>query len=381
MTTKNLFHLVLIATTILPFSKTFSQDKSEFKPSGKLWGVAFGDYYFKQHADSASRGNVQYSGMSANSNSFEFRRIYLGYDYNISEKFSTELLVAYEGQTEPSGSRTVFLKAANVKWKNIFPKNDLILGLQSTPTFALLTDKVWEYRSVEKSLTDMRGVSKSVDAGIGVQGRLDSLGNFGYNLLAGNGNGSKPENDKFKKFYGDVYTKFLNKKIIVDLYSDYERTQLSPYDKNKTTFKLFVCYQTEKFATGIELFQQFHANYALYFIDSTYLSAAISDIGVSGISIFVRGAIIKDKFCFFIRGDIYDPDVYFNKDYVYQGDYSAYNTEMFSVLGLDYTPVKNVHIMPNVWYSSYQSRKKNASGLEKSDYDLVPRITIHYLFK
>ena len=65
--------------------------------SGRVWGYAFGDYYYKSHADALNRGGSnQYSGIPEGRNAFAFRRIYLGYDYNISKKFSAELLLAAE---------------------------------------------------------------------------------------------------------------------------------------------------------------------------------------------------------------------------------------------------------------------------------------------
>src|ERR1035438_281228 len=83
-----------------------------FKPSGKLWGYAFGDIAYKGSADtvgstssvkqdggrSGAPGSAinQYAHLAPNSNLFQFRRIYLGYDYNISQKFSAEFLLAAE---------------------------------------------------------------------------------------------------------------------------------------------------------------------------------------------------------------------------------------------------------------------------------------------
>ena len=65
--------------------------------SGRLWGLFFGDFYVKAHSDSLNRGgNNQYTGIPKNRNAFAFRRLYLGYDYNITSKFSAELLLAAE---------------------------------------------------------------------------------------------------------------------------------------------------------------------------------------------------------------------------------------------------------------------------------------------
>src|ERR1700761_7309928 len=70
---------------------------TEFKPSGKLWGYTFGDFAYKGSADNLNRGGSnQYTGMAASANTFQFRRIYLGYTYDISPKFKAEFLLAAE---------------------------------------------------------------------------------------------------------------------------------------------------------------------------------------------------------------------------------------------------------------------------------------------
>ena len=78
----------------------FSNDslfKAGQENTGRLWGYAFGDFDYKTHADSLTRGNAnQYTGIPADKTQFAFRRIYLGYDYNITKKFTAELLLAAE---------------------------------------------------------------------------------------------------------------------------------------------------------------------------------------------------------------------------------------------------------------------------------------------
>src|SRR4051812_24422377 len=71
---------------------------TEFKPSGRVWGYAFGDYAWKGSNDEKGRGGSnQYTKVPLNANLFQWRRIYLGYDYSLSKKFSTEFLLAAEG--------------------------------------------------------------------------------------------------------------------------------------------------------------------------------------------------------------------------------------------------------------------------------------------
>lgn len=375
-----------IAVILLMYNTqtTKAQDapKDEFKPSGKVWGLVFGDYYYKVHSDSLNRGNTQYANTPKNMNAFDFRRAYLGYDYNISEKFSTEFLLSYEPGTVLSdgSTRTFFLKAANIRWKNIFKGSDLVVGQMSTPSFSMMSEKVWAYRSVEKTISDMRGIAKSNDVGVTLQGKFCNTDKceFGYNIMIGDGTAQKVPTTIFKRGYGDLYAKFLNKKIIIDIYGDYYRYQLSPYHKSVYTMKAFVAFQSDIFTAGVEAFMQPTENGAIY-IPASLTTKDTASTSSFGVSVFVRGMIIKDKLNYFARYDMYNPDTKFNANSTYTTG-SLPVTENFITAGLDYTPIKNVHFMPNLWYDGYGSRAKNVKGKVKSDYDLAPRITFYYTF-
>ena len=351
---------------------------AEIKSAGKLWGLAYIDYAAKLHSDSLKRGNTQYANIPKNFSSFDIRRVYLGYDYTINEKFSAEVLLAHEGNNDASGNRTVFIKAANLRWKNIYRYADLVAGQMSTPTYSLLMEKIWGYRSVEKTIADMRRIGISNDVGIALQGRFDSAGVVGYNVMIGNGTASRPETDFFKKFYVNVYAKFLQQRLVIDFNTDYERFQNTPYHKNKTTFKLGVAWQQPQFTIGVEAFSQFERNFAIIkrtiaFPDET------TDVDVTGLSFFIKGIIKKDKLNFFARYDSYNPDTRFNKDYIYLASYTSSN-ESFITAGIDYTPYKNIHIMPNIWYNHYHEKKLNANSFQISDYDLAARCSLFVVF-
>ena len=109
--TKSWFRLLILFCMSLFFYHSarsqyvFSNDslfRAGTENTGRLWGYAFGDFDYKTHADSLTRGGSnQYSGIRASTTMFQFRRIYLGYDYNISKKFSAELLLAAEDNFPP----------------------------------------------------------------------------------------------------------------------------------------------------------------------------------------------------------------------------------------------------------------------------------------
>ena len=373
--------LLFTVTTVNTFSQNTqppsSEQSSVFKPSGNVWGYVFGDYYYQLHADSTKkRGSTQYAKIAKDYNAFAFRRVYLGYDYNISPNFSTELLIAHEGDTLGGQSRTFYLKAANVRWKNILPNNDLIIGQSATPIFALTSEKVWGYRNIEKTIIDMRGLGKSNDFGIAWQGKLNDKGDYGYNFMVANGTAQKLETDKYKKFYGEVYAKFMDQKIILDVTADYEPSSST---QSKTTLHGFVGYQTDPITAGVEVVSQTQKNAA---VDTTLGSANAKNVNITpiGISVFVRGQIIPDKLNYFARFDNYNPDTKFDNAFRYKKSPTNY-TENFITAGIDFMPVKNVHFEPNIWIDSYKSLQNSVTGLAKSDYDMTARLTFYYVFK
>ena len=362
-------------------SQDTTKTKEDFKPSGKIWGYAFGDYAYKLHADSAQRGNVQYSRLSKDYNSFNFRRIYLGYDYQFTPNISSQLLLAHESTFEANSgnadvltdnNRAVYIKAMNIRFKNVIPRATIVAGQQATPTFATLGDGIWGYRSVEKTIADMRSVSSSTDLGLGIFGKIGKNENVGYDILIANSNGAKLENNNFKKIYTSLYVYFFDKKLVIQGNYEHDRTSLTPVQQDVSNFKAFAAYKTSSTTVGVEAFRQLKTNNTL--ADSVY-----TDVTPTGISFYVTQQLTKNKLNFFARMDFYNPDNKFIGDKNYASGYN-HNKETFATIGLDFVASKNVHIMPNLWYNQYRSKLAGASGNLKSDYDLEGRITLYFLF-
>ena len=402
--------------------------------SGRIWGYIFGDYYYKAHADSAQRGGSnQYTGIPQSRSAFQSRRIYLGYDYNISNKFTAELLLAAEddaptstsnltGNTNTSTSTSstsgnndalqdnklaFYIKLANLRWKGIWKGTDFVVGQIATPTFALMSEKVWNYRSVERTITDIRR-TPSYDMGAALQGTFDpSTKNFGYNVMIANGSSAKPESDNFKCFYGDVYGYFLDKKLVVDLYADYQRSTWTPALHNSRQMnKIFVAYNTAATAkggmvpgTGFTVGVEYFVNNLQNDLTATKIAGGtdLLDNQAQGLSVFVHGDITKSKLRYFARYDYFTPNTKvdnskYNKyasatsNYKDAGVGSSANDQtykqQFITAGLDYMPAKNVHIIPNVWYNTYASQLTTAAVpyVTPNSNDLVYRLTFHYIF-
>jgi hypothetical protein len=383
------FLMILLSLGLL---KANAQDtltaKAEFKPSGKISGYIFGDYAYKLHADALQRGNVQYSRLPENYNSFNIRRIYLGYDFQFSTKISSQLLLAHESTFEADPAKTdaltdhnraVYIKYANIRFKDIIPRADIVFGQQATPTFHL-SEHLWGYRSIEKTIADMRSISSSNDLGIGIFGKIGKAENIGYDILIGNNNGAKLENNIFKKVYTSLYAYFLDKKLVLQVNYEHDRGALLPgLHKNINLYKAFIGYKTKNTNIGVEAFRQIRTNDAKYIQDNTTADTSYVNTAPSGVSVFYTQVVEQNKLNVFARIDFYDPDANYSTGKNYINDYSTAK-EIFATIGLDFIPYKNIHIMPNIWYNSYQSKLSNASGSLKNDYDLVGRLTLYFLF-
>jgi hypothetical protein len=390
-------------------------DTAGFKPGGKISGYVFGDYAYFNHSDAqaAIRGNgytytpynngISTTGAATpypypqNSSTFEFRRIYLGYDYNFAPKFSTQLMLAHEDTKDNldlGGNRTFYIKYASVRWKGVYPGADLIVGQQQTPGFVYSSEMLWGYRCIEKTITDLHNLISSTDLGVAINGRIDKAQNFGYDVMIGNNRGAALPNlaaNPFKRFYGDIWGRFLDKKLTVQLYSDYVKTA-DPMGTNRNyfnlTYKFFAAYSVERFTVGVEYFRQNYNNNFQY-KGAALIPSDTASVAPSGLSIFGRVKLIKNALSAYAMYDMYTQDNNYNdakqnpaitgfKYSVYSGNYN----ETLLVAGLDWTPTKNrnIHLMPNVWYYDFANKASGVSGTLKNDYYLVPRLTFYYTF-
>jgi len=399
----------------------FGKPDSLYKPGTyNVWGYAFMDYYYKAHADTAGTfngtykgrgGSNQYTGVPKGHSAFQSRRIYLGLDYNISKHFSAEVLLADEDNFNdpniPSGTVAVpngdlladgksgfYLKLINLRWKNIWNGTDFVFGQQATPSFPLLTEVLWGYRSIERTVSDIRR-TPSFDFGAGLNGIFDpKTRNFGYDLLVANGTQAKPEpfTNNFKWFYGDVWAKLFDKHLILDLYADYYRLNwTSQWHNSRQMVKGYIAYTAPKVTIGVEAFintlknDAFETNKATGVVDTANGAA-------QALSAYVRGKIIGDKLGFFVRFDAVNPNKNITSSNV--GEFSKITShaanytdpavgsfpvhESFFTAGLDLTPIKNVHIMPNIWYDHYHSMGNPAAAPD--NHDMVYRMTFYYIY-
>lgn len=382
-----------------------ADEPAAWTPVRRVWGYSFGDFYYNAHADAANRGaETNYNGVPTYRNAFQIRRVYLGYDYDIDQKFSAELLLASEpsANTGVNGSTAIqngdnlvdnkmafFIKNIDLRWKGVWSGTDLVVGEMSTPAFSLLSEKIWGYRAIEKTVADFHKTN-SYDVGAALQGVFDpATRNYGYDVMVGDNTGasllsaSAANSGFFKAFYGDVYAKFLNQTVVVDLYADYMKTASSTPTvgaQARNMIKGFVAYTTPKITFGLEAYTQKIANGVTN--STTHLA---EDATVNAFSVYTHGTI-NPELGFFARYDGYNPDTDYSEADTYTNNtnlssYNAATKERFVTAGLDFTPTKNVHFEPNLWFIQYQDqRSTTAAGYVPDSHVLVYRLTFFFTF-
>jgi len=383
---------------------------TSWKPTRRVWGYAFGDLYYDAHTDNGSRGGeTNYSGVPTYRNAFQFRRLYFGYDYDISKKFAATLLLASEPNagTSPATGTSIsnsdnlvdnkmsfYIKYANLRVRDIWTGTDFIIGEQPTPTWNLSSEQVFNHRWTERTITDFHKLGNSFDLGAGLQGTFDpQTKNFGFNLLVGNntqaaiGSAASPTTGFYKEFYGDIWGRFLDKRLYIDAYADYTRTAQATATVGGQAHHMLkgvIAYQVPALTIGVEAFTEKITN-AVTITDGT--SKTPANATAAGISFNAYGSIVKNKLGFIARFDTYNPDTEFitgTTTYTVNtsiGSYGPYTKEKFYVAGLDFTPAPNIHFSPNVWFLQFHDQQlSSTTGYVGDDHTLIYRLTFFFTF-
>ncbi|MBN8545232.1 MAG: hypothetical protein J0L60_03775 [Ignavibacteria bacterium] len=354
-------HKAILIFSILSFTLYSQEDIGK----GRLSGLIFGDYYYNLQRDSnaASMNNVALPG-AEKMNAFQIRRIYLTYDHDISAEFSGRIRLEAENATTVNNKFGVFLKDAYIKWSEIFPGSDLVLGLQPPPVYGI-SESYWENRFLEKTQLDLRKISPSSDLGISLRGNLWGNGILKYWLMFGNGNGNSPETDKHKRAYSHLQFS-PDKRFTFTFSFDYVSkpallirtpgpTDLE-YPNDDFNFTLFAGYrEKQRVSAGIEAFYGIRQNGEQQRnLEGHSYSAALSLFGTWYFS---------PKMAVAARYDYFDP--------LTSQDGDSRNLFLFAV---NWYPAVGVIFSSNIVIESYESLP-NGTSFKTA---ITPRLTFYY---
>jgi hypothetical protein len=402
--------LVLLLLASSSTQSVHAQSDSLYRPNGAVWGMLFSDYYYVLSADTSlgkgvagplgkgyyePNANISTSANTRYYQAFDIRRLYLGYTYHFAKDIDGGILFSHENGAPGNGdvvldkNRGLYLKTAFIQFHTKDHLDSLTFGEQATPAFTL-EESLWNYRSVEQTILQFRGLAQSVDLGVQVAGSFDKSRTFGYAALVSNGSGAQDETNRYKKFTGELNASLFEHHLILEVMGDYQevasgltvndaailpagtlntfdtvKTSAADVNQSTTTLKLFGAYTSAQITAGIV--------YASQTLIAQSLSTAGADAVVSAISIFARGTIVPNALNAFARYDWYDPNTKVH-------DNSSGRQENFLVAGLDWIPyadASNVHIEPNIWIDSFKDKSS-----ANTDYEpiTVARLTLYYKF-
>lgn len=319
---------------------------------GKISGQVFADYFYTiRHTDALKK----------HFNGFQYRRFQFTYDTNVSDEFEMRFRLEADEVTKTTNNRIgVFLKDAYLRWKEILPLHDVTFGISPTPAFDV-SERIWGYRSVEKTLMDYWGVVSSRDFGIDLRGWLNDERSARYWIKVANNSGVSHESDEYKRYYGLLHLK-LGTGVEATAYADFDaRGQVRDItdgklkSNNRITVGGFLgMAQGQQFSLGLE---------GMYRITEFGYRPTITDplrhLFAVGISVF-GGYEVAAHIRVLLRYDYFDGNTA-----------RALDGASLVIAGLDYRLNDHVQLIPNLHMIVYERRQAT---------DVVGRITLAFAY-
>jgi hypothetical protein len=329
-------------------------------PRGRISGYVFGDLYWNavgdpRHAYAATgadsgKAYIDASGkpITRDLNGVQIRRIYFQLDNDLSIRYATRLRFEADSKELTSGGKiTIFVKNAYLQAKSVWPRGDVYVGMQTTPTWEN-AEEFWAYRPIEKTIGDFLGLAPASDLGLETKGFVDGAHHVGYAAMVGDGTGQKPETNRDKRFYFALPLRAGTLRI--EPYADYEN---GPESTDKATYKVFAGWEPPHSAIGVEAYDRVS-------------HAPGGNAELRAWSVFARwnGTPTLGAFA---RVDGWDPN----------RRVASRLKEQLWIAGLDWQPVRDVHVMPNVEATQYDAA---GTFVAPAHHDLQARVTFYYKF-
>lgn len=336
----------LICLTNLIIGGTIMAQAPE-EPKGKLSGTIFGTYFYNVARDTGIKNlkNAAYAG-EKDVNGMAVQRALLNYDYRLNSDFTSRITVESDEKNFTASADnksyrfTMFLKDAWVQWR-FHAYHAVVVGLQATPPYGMM-EGTWGNRFLEKSILDLRGLVSTRELGVGLKGQFDSTGMVKYHLLIGNNSPSKPEDNKYKRFYGQVIiSPIANLALLV--YADYQM-QASVLDTfvNKAVSTDIL---TSAFSIGYSKNDKISAGMDFYLTSAknAYNTGSALD-NKSGLGISTYGTYyFSPKVAAVLRYDYFEPNSKASGD-----------TRQLLIVACNLKPTDKFTISPNVVMESYE---------------------------
>ena len=298
----------------------------------EVGGLAYIDYFYTVSSPVEEEDDLH---------GFTYRRLYVTTDFRISEDFKGRARLEANDGTTGSKGPVPFVKDLYLTW-NYTGGHSVTMGVAPPPVFEA-TERVWGYRSLEKTILDFQGINDSRDFGIRVNGPLYK--GIRYGAMVANNNASKPETDPYKRGYLQLEFYPMDK-LAFTLGADHAGFRDDGPISGSTRLSAMGGYTGDRFAFGVEPY--------------VYVETAVAgdDFESIGISIFGR-VRFTPKWELILRTDRV------------REEQASERTETFTMGGLAFRPNENVRIIPNLWFLD-----KNATD----EAEALARLTVDVSF-
>ena len=313
---------VVISILMLTAIPVMAQESTDFKPSGKFFGLLFANYHTTFND-------------GTNSSAFEVTRSYFGYDFSFSKEISSRVM--YDGTTEVINGKTIYsgyLRNAYLQYEN----GRLLVrgGLIGTEQISMM-EKIWGYRYVTKPPIDYSGMIQAADLGVMTVVQAGEFLDLDLSVTNGRGFNDIAANGTYRLSAGFTLTPAQN--MLVRGFYD----MMGPSGRMQRTASITAAWMGPKFNAGAEYFRQDNASMT-------------EGRNYSGISIFTR-VPLAEKVKFFAR---YDRIASVTMDGA-EDPWNLSRDGSYIYAGIDFSPVKNVRISPN--YNSYIPPAENSDNV------------------
>ena len=265
--------IVLSFLIFCRFIDSYSQNEAEnFEPSGKI----------------IARSSMDFStGLNSNSNDetgFDITRAFLGYNYKINPTLDAQVIIDAASGKNADGKSEVHLRNAYLRWRDL--DFDIKVGEIGLLQFSL-QETYWAHRYVLMSFQDLNKMAPSVDVGVTVQHKFNSL--LSADLSITNGEGYKKVEKNKSSRYATGLTLSPTESIVLRAYGDLYNDGADARDKlpqdvtcanyeNQYSLALFGGYMNNAVSCGIEYNKVFNKGFIAgksYFGYSAYSSVRI----------------------------------------------------------------------------------------------------------
>ncbi len=277
-------------------------------------GLAFVDYFYVGSSPVDAEEGIH---------GFTYRRLYLTTDFQLADDWNGRARL--EANDETSGPRgpAPFVKDLYLTW-TYSGDHSATLGVAPPPAFQI-AERVWGYRSLEKTILDFQGIVSSRDFGIRLDGPIASGDLFHYAAMYANNSGARPESDVYKRAYVQIdaqATEAMQFSVGAD-HAGYGDSR-----ESSTRLSGFGGYSSDAFRLGVEIFY------------SSTTMRSDDRFDHTGLSLF--GAVqLSPRF-----------EAVGRVDRAKQGLPGADMFETFVIGGVSFQPNEFIELTPNVWVLS-----------------------------